>query len=92
MSNRDANGRFLPGNEIASAGGKARAEKLPAWRRREIARKGFQAMVDQHFNGDRGKATRWLAATGLHTLDEAARDRDWFYQFPDPGPHPGAKE
>jgi hypothetical protein len=89
---RDKNGRFLKGNPLASKGGQARAEKLPAWRRKEIAQKGFQAMVVKHFNGDRGKATRWLAATGRHALDGMARENDWFFQFPDPGPHPAHRQ
>ena len=40
MNDRDALGRFTPGNEHASRGGRRRAETLPAARRREIARGG----------------------------------------------------
>lgn len=88
MKQRDSNGRFLPGHKFASEGGKARAEKLSAHRRREIASKGYKAMVSKYFNGNKAAANAWLAAKGLFTQDGAARDYDWRFQYPDPGPHP----
>lgn len=91
MSNRDANGRFATGNQIASKGGKARAKKLPKWRRKAIAIMGYWAMVRKHFGGDPNKANEWLIKTGQHAQDAAAREGNWLYQYPDPGPHPGAK-
>jgi hypothetical protein len=62
MAGRAANGRFLAGNEWASEGGKARAAKLGADRCAEIARLGFEALVDQRFEGNEGKAIRFLIA------------------------------
>lgn len=81
---RDEKGRFLAGNIHAIAGGHARARLLPAHRRTEIARRGYHAMVQQHFNGDYARANQWLIKKGLHAQDPAP----WNGTFPDPGPHP----
>jgi general stress protein YciG len=67
---RDNKGQFTAGNSIASQGGKARARTLSPERRSEIAKKGFQAMVDKHYGGDRSKATAMLIARGLWALDK----------------------
>jgi hypothetical protein len=85
---RDGNGRFLPGHPFASKGGKARAKKLPAWRRKAIAIQGYWAMVRKHFDGNPAAANAWLAKAGQHAQDAAAREGGWLFQFPDPGPHP----
>ena len=62
VSGRGENGRFLAGNEWASVGGKARAAALDAEQRQEIARLGFEALVEQRFEGHWGKAVRFLIA------------------------------
>lgn len=51
----------------------------------EIGRKGFQAMVNKHFCGNRRAATKWLSAKGLYTQD---KDATYGSVFPDSGPHP----
>ncbi len=60
MNDRDAAGRFTRGNEHASAGGRARAEKLSPARRREIARAGFAALSVLYFDGSKRAAAAWL--------------------------------
>lgn len=84
MSDRDDRGRFISGNKLSSAGGQKRAEKLPAFRRREIAKSGFRAMVERHFGGDVARANRWLAAKGQFVTDPFPQNG----VFQDPGPHP----
>lgn len=86
MTDRLPNGRFAPGNSLSSLGGQQRAVKLTKDELSTIARKGYEAMVNRHFNGDRAAANKWLTAKGL-----AAQDSEYtrfYYQFPDPGPHP----
>lgn len=63
--NRDALGRFTPGNNLAAAGGRARAAKLSKRRRRAIARKGYRAMVAKHFQGDYQAQRAYWAALGV---------------------------
>ena len=64
--NRDALGRFTSGNDLAAAGGKARAAKLSRRRRRKaIARKGYRAMVRKHFLGDYQAQRAYWAALGV---------------------------
>lgn len=62
---RDEKGRFTHGNTFASAGGRARAEKLSRLRRRQIARMGYRAMVDKHFLGDFRAQRAYFAALGV---------------------------
>jgi hypothetical protein len=62
---RDHRGRFVAGNQIASAGGQARAAKLTPRRRRAIARKARRAMVRKHFAGDDRAQRKYLAALGV---------------------------
>ena len=62
---RDARGRFTTGNTAASAGGRARAAKLSARRRRQIARQGYRAMVAKCFHGDERAQRAYFAALGL---------------------------
>ena len=64
MSGRDNKGRFVRGNDYASAGGKARAEGLEPARRKEIAGMGLQAIADRHCGGDLELAGEWLSALG----------------------------
>ena len=84
LKQRDSQGRFLPNNSLASKGGQARAATLPAHRRSEIAREGYQAMVAKWFNGDHKRAKEWFIRKGRFVTDP----------FPgngyssDPGPHP----
>ena len=64
MSGRDNKGRFMRGNDYASAGGKARADGLEPARRKEIAGMGPQAIADRHCGGDLELAGEWLSALG----------------------------
>lgn len=91
MPDRDQRGRFAKGNSLAAQGGQARAQKLSPQQRSQIAAKGFQTMVERHFDGDRQKAKAWLTARGLWTLDSGYRQRG-FGIFPDPGEHPAHKQ
>jgi hypothetical protein len=86
---RDENGRFLPGHRWASEGGQARAKKLSARRRREIAARGFQAIVDKRFGGDREAAKEWLVKKGQWANDQ--HFHEYLQVFPDPGPMPGGE-
>ena len=64
--NRSAGGKFAKGNTISSKGGQARAAKLSKRRRRQIAKQGFQALVDKRFNGNRQLAKNWVGDIGAH--------------------------
>ncbi len=75
--------------EAARLGGIARAAKLAPARRREIAKRGFQALVEKRFGGDRRRAIDWLVAKGLATLD--ADFPPPLRKFFDPGPMPPAE-
>lgn len=61
---RDERGRFVANNRISSAGGRARAQRLTARRRRAIARKGYKAMVRRHWGGDSRAQRRYFAELG----------------------------
>jgi hypothetical protein len=87
---RDENGRFLPGHHWAVKGGQARAEKLSAKERKAIARKGFQALVDSRFGGDREAAVAWLTAKGQWANDQHYSPE--MQVFRDPGPMPGGSD
>jgi hypothetical protein len=69
---RDARGRFLPGNTAAGQGGRARAAKLNPRRRRAIARRGYRAMVRRHFGGDRHAQRTYLAQLGTYVYERMA--------------------
>lgn len=86
MSDRDALGRFLPGNVTASTGGKLRAERLSPERRQAIARAGWRGLVNRRFGGDARAAGEWLGALGAWAADAPYRDR--FPVFEHPGPCP----
>lgn len=86
---RDARGRFAPGNTIASAGGHARAQKLPKRRRRAIARKGYRAMVRRHFDGDAICQKHYLAALGAYAYEVAAGAYDPRSPLRPNAQHPG---
>ena len=60
MNGRDTLGRFTRGNEHASAGGRARAERLTPERRRQIARAGFDALAVLYFDGRKRACAAWL--------------------------------
>jgi hypothetical protein len=87
---RDERGRFVPGNSLASHGGRTRARTLTPDRRRHIASLGFHALVDRRFGGDRQAAVAWLTAKGQHANDQHYPPQ--MRVFPDPGPMPGGKE
>ncbi len=78
-------GQFQPGNEFARLGGQARAARLSKRRRREIARRGWDAMVERHFAGDQIAAKHYLAALGTWNSEKV------FEGTPVPvrGRHPG---
>lgn len=70
-----------------TAGGLAVVAKYGAEHMAEIGRKGYEATVQKHFNGDREAANRWLAAKGQFIIDEGYRALG-LGKFRDPGPHP----
>lgn len=85
--NRNCKGQFVPGNSIARKGGKARARALKPERRSAIARMGWDAMVDKHFEGDQEAAKRWWGAIGAWASDVAAGYAGtWMQAFRHPGP------
>lgn len=61
---RDARGRFAPGNRISSVGGKARGAALSRRRRRAIARKGYRVMVKRHWGGDQRAQRKYWGEMG----------------------------
>lgn len=69
---RDARGRFLPGNQTASLGGRRRAQQLPAAQRQAIATQGRAAMVRRHFLGRDDLQRRYFAQLGVYQYDLAA--------------------
>lgn len=72
MMSRDSKGRFTQGNEFASTGGKARAQKLSRRRRRQIARRARAAMVNRHFLGDDRAQRDYFAALGVWNYERMA--------------------
>ena len=72
MTQRGPNGRFLPGNTVAGAGGRARAAKLSKRRRRQIAKQGYRAMVNRHFGGDDRAQRAYLAELGRWAYEQQA--------------------
>ena len=87
MTERDNLGRFVPGNTLASKGGRARAAALTPERRRQIARAGWLALVAKRFDGDASEAARYIGKVGAWAAD--APYRDTFPVFQHPGPMPG---
>jgi hypothetical protein len=84
---RNDKGQFVRGNTIASKGGRARARKLTPARRSEIARMGWNAMVDKHFAGDEMAAKRWWGSIGAWASDVmAGYAGTWMHVFHHPGP------
>lgn len=70
-----------------AAGGLATYAKYGSDHMRRIGRRGYQSMVNRHFNGDQDAANKWLAAKGQYVAD--ATYRRWgLGKFQDPGPHP----
>lgn len=80
---KDPHGRFTAGNDYATQGGRARAEKLPPERRREIARAGFRALVERRFDGDWEMAKRYVGEVGAWGSD-VYRGTPW-QRFTHPG-------
>jgi hypothetical protein len=84
---RNNKGQFAPGNRFAAQGGQARARRLSARRRQEIARQGWAAMVDKHFAGDEQAAKAWWGAIGKWASDvSAGYAGTWMQAFSHPGP------
>ena len=77
---------FQPGNAFASIGGRTRAQKLSAERRRDIARSGFEATTQKHFAGDAKRHVQWFIDSGLATQD--ANYPNWMRVWRKATPHP----
>lgn len=77
---------FQPGNPHAKAGGHARAKALTPQRRSEIARSGYQATTQRHFNGDADAHKQWFVAAGLAAQD--ASYPPWMRVWVKALPHP----
>lgn len=60
MAERDARGRFVAGNTLAAAGGKARMAALSPWQRHELAAYGFRVLTNRRFGGSKRRAHAWL--------------------------------
>jgi len=84
-------GKFLPGNKLGSKGGKNRAAALTPEKRSEIASQGFMATCEKYFNGNKRKMMTWLQARSNFVQDQSMA-QGFYYQAPDPGPFPSAKE
>lgn len=83
---RNSKGQFAPGNKLARKGGAARAKALPAPRRTEIARQGWDTMVTKHFAGDQTAARRWWGLIGAWASDvTAGYAGTWMQVFRHPG-------
>ncbi|MEZ4714273.1 MAG: hypothetical protein R3A44_44235 [Caldilineaceae bacterium] len=78
--NRSAGGKFAKGNTISSKGGQARAAKLGKRRRRQIAKQGFQALVDKRFNGNRQLAKNWVVARALSKMGSLEDEIDFGFR------------
>ncbi len=61
--------RFQKGNTYASRGGRARAQKLSAEERKEIARAGRQAVVEKIFEGDAEAQRQWWRELSLYNYE-----------------------
>jgi len=70
-----------------AAGGLATYAKYGSDHFRQIGRRGYESMVERHFDGDQDAANAWLAAKGRYVADETYR-RWGLGKFADPGPHP----
>lgn len=83
---RNDKGQFVRGNTVASKGGRARARTLTPAQRRQIARQGWDAMVDKHFAGDEAAAKRWWGSIGAWASDVmAGYAGTWMQVFQHPG-------
>lgn len=83
---RNGKGQFVRGNRASVKGGLARARALPAARRSEIARRGWEAMVARHFGGDEAAAKRWWGCIGAWASDVmAGYAGTWMAVFQHPG-------
>jgi hypothetical protein len=84
---RDAYGRFIAGNTLGCLGAAVTVRryrhKLSEW-----GRKGYEAVVNKHFNGNFDAANEWLARKGQHAQDQLNGYEQFYFTFPDPGPHP----
>ena len=80
LTDRNQRGRFLPGNQTAARGGQARAAKLPPARRQEIARAGWQALVEKHFAGDQERAADYIGRLGAWAAEQVAYADSPIYQ------------
>ena len=79
-ADRDARGRFTQGNRSAVRGGQVRAAKLPPTRRQEIARLGWQALVERRFSGDAQRAAEYIGQLGAWAAERTAYAGSPIYQ------------
>lgn len=79
-TDRNTQGRFLPGNRTAVLGGQARAAALPPERRQAIARQGWQALVEQRFAGDPQAAAEYIGRLGAWAAERTAYADSPIYQ------------
>ena len=93
-ADRDARGRFTQGNRSAVRGGQVRAAKLPPTRRQEIARLGWQALVERRFSGDARRAAEYIGRLGAWAAERTAYAGSPLYQptWEHPGPLPGGEQ
>ena len=76
--------KFKTRNGYATQGGKTRAARLPANRRRAIARLGWLARVERQFGGDEEAAKAYMRELGAWAGDPYDGD-----PIPRRYPHPG---
>lgn len=79
-TDRNAAGQFAPGNTTAQRGGQARAAQLPPERRQEIARLGWQALVERRFAGDHQVAAEYIGRLGAWAAERSAYAGSPIYQ------------
>ena len=72
-------------SDAARLGGRAVVAKYGRQHMATIGRRGYEATVNRHFNGDEQAANQWLAKKGRYAAD---KDVTYGQVFPDPGPHP----
>lgn len=63
--------------ELGRAGGRATASRYGRQHMQEIGRKGFAAMVEKHWNGNRRRAVQRLAELGRMSMDAVPENGAW---------------
>lgn len=82
---RISRGRFGLRNRTAKSGGVARAEKLTAERRSEIARSGWVGRVHRNFQGDFDAARDYMRQLGTWSYEQQAEIDNLAGRTPHPG-------